>query len=107
MGGLGYTFFMQVFRDWVTLPDVAPAVGWPIWIVLVLLYFTTNFLLLGALFLGIGAQASNIREIQTISMPVTMLQLLLFFLVVTVAAPNLRSAAADRRYPALQLAAWR
>ena len=89
MGGLGYTFFMQIFRDWVTLPDVAPAVGWPIWVVLVLLYYTTNFLLLGALFLGIGAQASNIREIQTISMPVTMLQLLLFFLVVTVAAPNL------------------
>ena len=66
---------MQVFRNWVTLPDVAPAVGWPIFILLVLLYFTTNFLLLGALFLGIGAQASNIREIQTISMPVTMLQL--------------------------------
>jgi ABC-2 type transport system permease protein len=91
MAGLGYTFFMQLFRDWVTLPDVAPAVGWPIWIVLVLFYFTANFLLLGALFLGIGAQASNIREIQTISMPVTMLQLLLFFLVVTVAAPSLEA----------------
>lgn len=88
MAGLGYTFFVEIFRDWVTLPEVAPAVGWPIWILLVLLYFTTNFLLLGALFLGIGAQASNIREIQTISMPVTMLQLLFFFLVITVAAPN-------------------
>jgi ABC-2 type transport system permease protein len=93
MAGLGYTFFMQIFRDWVTLPAVAPAVGWPIWIVLVMLYFTTNFLLLGALFLGIGAQASNIREIQTISMPVTMLQLMLFFLVVTVAAPTLGALA--------------
>jgi ABC-2 type transport system permease protein len=89
MAGLGYTFFIEIFRDWVTLPDVAPAVGWPIWILLVLLYFTTNFLLLGALFLGIGAQASNIREIQTISMPVTMLQLLVFFLVISVAAPSL------------------
>jgi ABC-2 type transport system permease protein len=89
MAGIAYTFFMQVFHDWVTLPDVAPAVGWPIWILLVSLYFTTNFLLLGALFLGIGAQASNIREIQTISMPVTMLQLLLFFMVITVAAPTL------------------
>jgi len=93
MAGIGYTFFLQVFRDWVTLPDVAPAVGWPIWIVLVLLYFTMNFLLLGALFLGIGAQASNIREIQTISMPVTMLQLLVFFLVITVAAPTLGALA--------------
>jgi ABC-2 type transport system permease protein len=88
MAGLGYTFFMQIFRDWVPLPQVAPAVGWPIWVVLVLLYFTTNFLLLGALFLGIGAQASNIREIQTISMPVTMLQLLVFLFVITVAGPS-------------------
>ena len=37
-------------------------------------------MLLGALFLGIGGQASNIREIQTISMPVTLLQLLVFLL---------------------------
>jgi ABC-2 type transport system permease protein len=93
MAGLGYTFFIQVFRDWVTLPQVAPAVGWPIWVLLVLLYFTTNFLLLGALFLGIGAQASNIREIQTISMPVTMLQLLVFFLVISVAGPSVGALA--------------
>jgi len=93
MAGLGYTFFMHIFRDWVALPDVAPAVGWPIWVVLVMLYFTTNFLLLGALFLGIGAQASNIREIQTISMPVTMLQLLVFFLVISVAGPSFGPAA--------------
>ena len=33
--------------------------------------------------------ASNIREIQTVSMPVTMLQLLVFFMVITVAAPTL------------------
>ena len=41
-------------------------------------------MLLGALFLGIGGQASNIREIQTLSMPVTMLQVGVFFLAVTV-----------------------
>lgn len=93
MAGLGYTFFIQIFRDWVTLPDVAPAVGWPIWVLLVMLYFTTNFLLLGALFLGIGAQASNIREIQTISMPVTMLQLLVFFLTISVAGPGVGALA--------------
>jgi ABC-2 type transport system permease protein len=88
MAGLGYTFFVQIFRDWVSLPQVAPAVGWPIWVVLVLIYYTMNFLLLGALFLGIGAQASNIREIQTISMPVTMLQLLVFLLVITVSGSS-------------------
>jgi ABC-2 type transport system permease protein len=53
-----------------------------------LIYYTMNFLLLGALFLGIGAQASNIREIQTISMPVTMLQLLVFLLVITVSGSS-------------------
>jgi ABC-2 type transport system permease protein len=84
MFALGYTFLHQVFDQWVTLPQVAPAIGWPIWIVLLILYFTTNFMILGALFLGIGAQASNIREIQTISMPVTMLQLLVFLLAINV-----------------------
>ena len=76
---LAYTFF-QVLADWAALPDVAPAVGWPTWIMLLLLYYTANFMLLGSLFLGIGGQASNIREIQTISMPVTLLQLMVLLL---------------------------
>jgi ABC-2 type transport system permease protein len=37
-------------------------------------------MLLGALFLGIGGQASNIREIQSLSMPVTFLQLMVLVL---------------------------
>jgi len=52
-----------------------PAVGWPAFLALGLLYFVTCYLLLGALFLGIGAQASTVREVQTLSMPVTMAQL--------------------------------
>ena len=76
---LAYTFF-QVLQDWVALPAVSPAVGWPIWLLLLILYFTTNFMLLGALFLGIGAQANTIREIQTITMPVTLLQLMVLLL---------------------------
>ena len=35
-------------------------------------------MLLGALFLGIGGQASNVREVQTLSMPVTMRRSMLF-----------------------------
>ena len=81
---LGYTFFLQVFEGWVSMPEIAPAIGWPIWIVLLLLYFTANFMLLGSLFLGIGGQASNIREIQTISMPVTLLQLMVLLLAMNV-----------------------
>jgi ABC-2 type transport system permease protein len=74
--GSGLLLFFQIFSNWITLPEVSPAVGWPIFIVLLLLYYTMNFMLLGALFLGIGGQASNIREVQTISMPVVLLQLM-------------------------------
>lgn len=84
-GGLGTLayLFVQVVQDWMTMPQAGPAVGWPLFILLVLIYYVTDYLLLGALFLGIGAQASNIREIQTLSMPVTMLQVLVFLLAMT------------------------
>lgn len=58
----------------------APAVGWPIFCILLVLYFSMAYLLLGSLFLGIGAMATTVREVQTLSMPVTMGQLLVFFL---------------------------
>ena len=83
MAGLAY-LFVQVVQDFITLPQAGPAVGWPVFALLVLLYYGTNYLLLGALFLGIGGQASNIREIQTLTMPVTMLQTGVFFLAITV-----------------------
>lgn len=63
------------FRD---LPG--PAVGWPMFLVLGIVYFTMAYLLLGSLFLTIGAMAASVREVQTMSMPVTMLQLMVFFL---------------------------
>jgi ABC-2 type transport system permease protein len=59
-----------------TLPP--PAVGWPAFLVLVILYFAMNYLLLGAAFLTIGAQASTVREVQTMSMPVTFTQVVIF-----------------------------
>ena len=52
--------------------------GWPAFLLLVFVYFAANYLLLGALFLGIGSQANSLREVQTLSMPVTMAQLLIF-----------------------------
>lgn len=55
-----------------------PAVGWPVFIFLVLAYFSMSYLLIGATFLGIGAQASTVRQVQTLSMPITMAQVLLF-----------------------------
>jgi len=57
----------------------APAVGWPAFIALGITYFAMAYLLLGSVFLTIGSMASTVREVQTLSMPVTMLQLLVFF----------------------------
>jgi ABC-2 type transport system permease protein len=76
--------FVQVVQDWMALPQVGPAVGWPVYLLMMLVYYTTNYMLLGGLFLGIGAQASNIREIQTLSMPITFLQLMVLLLAMTV-----------------------
>lgn len=57
----------------------APAVGWPAFVALGVLYFAMAYLLLGSVFLAIGSMAATVREVQTLSMPVTMLQLLVFF----------------------------
>ena len=64
-----------------TLPQLpAPALGWPLFLALGLVYFAMGYLLLGSLFLTIGGLATTVREVQTLSMPVTMAQLLVFFL---------------------------
>ena len=61
------------------LPNLpVPAVGWPLFMLLGVLYFAMAYLILGSLFLGIGAMASTVREVQTLSMPVTMLQMFVF-----------------------------
>jgi ABC-2 type transport system permease protein len=57
-----------------------PAVGWPMFVALFCLYFTMAYLLLGAVFLSIGAQASTIREIQMLSLPITFTQVGMFAL---------------------------
>ena len=62
------------------LPTLTPpAVGWPLFLGLGVAYFAMGYLLLGSLFLAIGSMATTVREVQTLSMPVTMLQLLVFF----------------------------
>jgi ABC-2 type transport system permease protein len=77
-----------------------PAVGWPAFLVLVLLYFSMSYLLIGATFLGIGAQASTVREVQTLSMPVTMAQVLLFgFASIGVGKPMSGEAIAAAIFP--------
>ena len=56
----------------------APAVGWPMFLTLGVVYFAMGYLLLGSIFLAIGSLATTVREVQTLSMPVTVLQLLNF-----------------------------
>ena len=58
-----------------------PAVGWPVMIALGGVYFTTAFLIYGALYLGIGSLCSSIREVQSLSMPVTIGQTIIFIAV--------------------------
>ncbi len=56
----------------------APAIGVPMFFTLCALYLAMAFMLLGAVFLGIGAQASTMREIQMLSLPITIFQVSMF-----------------------------
>jgi ABC-2 type transport system permease protein len=56
----------------------APAIGIPMFFILCALYLAMAFMLLGAVFLGIGAQASTMREIQMLSLPITIFQVSMF-----------------------------
>ena len=81
-----------------TLP--APAIGWSGFLILGIIYFAMNYLLLGAAFLTIGAQASTVREVQTMSLPVTFAQMLIFgFASTAIGAPNSPAALAAAIFP--------
>ncbi len=77
-GSLGGTLFWLGSGGAPEFP--APAVGWPVFIALFLLYFAMAYLLIGSVFLAIGSMAPTVRDVQTLSMPATMLQLGVFFL---------------------------
>jgi ABC-2 type transport system permease protein len=78
----------------------APAVGWPAFLALGIAYFAMNYLLLGAAFLTIGAQASTVREVQTLSMPLTFGQVLIFGVASTaVGAPHSPEALGAAVFP--------
>jgi ABC-2 type transport system permease protein len=77
-----------------------PATGWPTFLALVVVYFAMNYLLFGAVFLTIGAQAATVREVQTLSMPVTFGQMLIFGLAAAgVASPNSGLALTAQVFP--------
>jgi ABC-2 type transport system permease protein len=81
-----------------TLP--VPAVGWPAFLALSVIYFGMNYLLFGAAFLMIGAQASTAREVQTMSLPATFAQVLLFgFAAKSIGNPDSLGAIAAAAFP--------
>jgi ABC-2 type transport system permease protein len=59
-----------------------------------------NYLLLGSVFLSIGAQASTVREVQTLSMPATVAQVLIFgFAALAIGSPDSPMAIAGALFP--------
>ena len=61
-----------------TLLQAAPATGWGFFVAIGFAYFIMAFLLLGAIFLGVGSQAGTVREIQMLSLPITIFQVGMF-----------------------------
>jgi ABC-2 type transport system permease protein len=55
--------------------SIAPATGEPMFALLFVIYFMMAFLLIGALYLILGAQASTQRELQMMSLPMTFVQM--------------------------------
>lgn len=49
-----------------------PAMGWSAFLLLAILYFSMAYVLLGSLFLAIGGLAATVRDVQTLSLPVTL-----------------------------------
>ncbi|MFM9852285.1 MAG: ABC transporter permease [Sphingomonadaceae bacterium] len=69
---------LQFVPDTVPLAGYQPAVGLPLFLLMCGVYFAMAFMLLGGVFLGIGAQASTMREIQMMSLPITVFQMAMF-----------------------------
>ena len=81
-----------------TLPT--PAVGWPAFLFFGVVYFAMNYLLFGAAFLTMGAQASTSREVQVMSMPITFAQVLIFGLAsIAIGSPDSPEGLAAAIFP--------
>ena len=88
MFGLAAAFSVNLLPEGYELPPISPAIGWPIYAILLPVYYTMNYMLLGGLFMGIGGQANSVREMQSLNMPVTFLQMGVLVLSMTVIGNN-------------------
>jgi len=73
----GGTLVLLPDRDQI-VAGLQPAVGLVPFLLLGACYFTMAYMLLGAIFLGVGAQAATMREIQMLSLPITIFQVAMF-----------------------------
>lgn len=82
------------------LAGIAPAIGFPGFVLLYILYFATAYMLLGSVFLTVGAQASTPREIQMLSLPITIFQMAMFgFALAAIGRPGSWVALAAELFP--------
>ncbi|MBW4331548.1 ABC transporter permease [Stakelama sp. CBK3Z-3] len=80
--------------------EMRPVIGIIPFAILFLVYFTMAYLLLGAVFLGVGAQASTPREIQMLSLPITIFQMAMLGLAsASVALPDQTVSLIARVFP--------
>jgi ABC-2 type transport system permease protein len=92
--------FIQMMRSGGVASLPPPAVGWPAFLVLAIVYFAMNYLLIGSVMLTIGAQASSAREVQVLAMPATFGQFLVFgFATTAIGAPDSLTAFAASIFP--------
>jgi ABC-2 type transport system permease protein len=82
------------------LSEIVPAIGFPGFVALYIVYFTMAYMLLGSVFLTVGAQASTPREIQMLSLPITIFQMAMFgFALAAVGRPGSWVATAAELFP--------
>ncbi|MCW3836455.1 ABC transporter permease [Sphingomonas canadensis] len=80
--------------------ELGAAVGYPLFPLLFVAYFTMAYMLLSAVFLGVGALASTQREIQMLSLPITIIQVVMLgFASYGAIAPNSWVAIAAQVFP--------
>jgi len=87
-GAMGLAGFRLVPEGAMALAGATPAIGWPLFLVFGAAYFTMAYMLLGAVFLGVGSQASTVREIQMLSLPITIFQFGMFGLAAVANGPG-------------------
>ncbi|RED16615.1 ABC transporter permease [Parasphingopyxis lamellibrachiae] len=85
-GTLAVLAVMALPGSGAALTMLDPAIGFVPFLALAIAYFAMGYLLLGSVFLAVGGQASSMREIQMLSLPITFFQMAMFGLASAAAA---------------------